>query len=101
MTAQSIEVGRAVLACPTHDLELWLTTLITILPSQQAIDSQQLPPYALLRHLSSGKVWVGRGNGMRLEIELKIRGEQLPHQEREELVQSLISAPVHATPRIQ
>jgi len=92
--ARTIEVGRAVLSCPTHALELWLTTLITVSPLQQSIDLQQLSPCDLLSLLASGTIWVGRGNGMRVEIEVTLRGEQLPPQQLQELVSSIISAPV-------
>jgi hypothetical protein len=95
--ARTIEVGRAVLSCPTHDLELWLTTLITISPLQQPIDPQQLSSHAFLSLLASGDVWVGRGSGMRVDVELTLRGEQLPHQQLQELVKSIMSAPVSAT----
>jgi hypothetical protein len=95
--ARTIEVGRAVLSCPTHDLELWLTTLITISPLQQPIDSQQLSSCAFLSLLASGDVWVGRGNGMRVDVELTLRGEHLPHQQSQELVKSIMSAAVSAT----
>jgi len=92
--SRTIEVGRAVLASATHHLELWLTTLITVLPSQHSIDIQQLSSRAFMDLLTSGDVWVGRGNGMRVEVELTLRGEPLPHRQLQELVNNILSAPV-------
>jgi hypothetical protein len=91
---RTIEVGRAVLASSTQNLELWLTTLIVFLPSQQSINIGQLSSHSLLHHLSSGEVWVGRGNCLRLEVSVTLRGEPLPLSEFQELLSSLIEAPV-------
>jgi hypothetical protein len=83
-----VELGRAVLASSTQNLELWLTTLITISPSQHSIN---------LQLLSSGDVWIGRGHGMCIELDLSLRGDQLPHQQFHDLINSILEAPVSAS----
>jgi hypothetical protein len=95
--SRTVELGRAVLASSTQDLELWLTTLITISPSQHSINLQQLPVGSLLQLLSSGDVWVGRGHGMCVEVDLTLRGEPLPYQQFHDLVNSILEAPVSAS----
>jgi hypothetical protein len=92
--ARSVEVGRAVLASTTSNLELWLSTLIIISPSQNSIDTEQLSSHSLLFFLSSGNVWVGRGHGMRIEIALTVRGEPFPKVELQELRDNITQAPV-------
>jgi hypothetical protein len=92
--SRTVEVGRAVLASSTQHLELWLTTLIVISPLQQWINIGQLSSRSILKHMSSGEVWVGRGNGLRLEISIMLRGEPFPLTEFQELLSSIIEAPV-------
>jgi hypothetical protein len=92
-----VELGRAVLASSTQNLELWLTTLITISPSQHSINLQQLSASSILQLLSSGDVWIGRGHGMCIELDLSLRGEQLPHQQFHDLINSILEAPVSAS----
>ncbi|KAF2833612.1 hypothetical protein CC86DRAFT_311544 [Ophiobolus disseminans] len=94
--ARTLEVGRAVLASSKYPIELWLTTLITISPTQHSIDIQQLSSRTVLSILSSGRVWVHRGNGLRLQLEITLRGEPLPHQQLQELTYDILSAPVWA-----
>lgn len=94
--ARTIEVGRAVLASSTQRLELWLTTLITISPLQHSIDLQQLSSSSLLSLLSSGDIWVGRGHGMHVELQLTMRGEQLSRRQFQELTNNILEAPVSA-----
>jgi hypothetical protein len=91
---RTIEVGRAVLASSTRHLELWLTTLIIISPSQHWIDLEQLSSHALISLLSSGKVWVGRGSDMRAEISLMLRGEPLLLADFQEVLKGIVEAPV-------
>jgi hypothetical protein len=91
---RDVELGRAVIALTTQNLELWLTTSITVSPSQSSINIQQLPIGTFLSLLSSGDVWVGRGNGMCMEVELTLRGEPLPHQQFQDIVTSILGAPV-------
>jgi hypothetical protein len=91
---KTLEVGRAVLASSTLQLELWLTTLITISPAQQSVNLEQLSSHCLLDLLSSGNIWVGHGRTTRMELSLTFRGEPLPHQDLQELVQNICQAPV-------
>jgi hypothetical protein len=92
--ARTVEVGRAVFASSAQHLELWLSTLITISPSQHSIDIEQLSPYSLLHLLSSGNVWVGRGHGLRVEIGLTWRGDTFPPREFQELINNIVQASV-------
>ena len=92
--ARTFEVGRAVLASTTHNLELWLSTLITLSPSQDSIDVEQPSFHSLTRILSSSDIWVGRGNGMRIELALTHRGEPLPKLNLQMLREMIIQAPV-------
>jgi hypothetical protein len=97
--ARTIEVGRAVLASSTQHLELWLSTLIIISPAQQSIDIEQFSSQSLLSLLSSGDVWIGRDKGICIEVCLTLRGEPFPQLELQELIQSIILAPVsHLNP---
>ncbi|CAO2658622.1 Nn.00g063450.m01.CDS01 [Neocucurbitaria sp. VM-36] len=75
-------------------LELWLTTLITISPQQEDIDLQQLKPSQLLDLLSSGNVWVCRGSGSHIELLITVREEPLAHKQLQDLVESILQAPV-------
>lgn len=88
------ELGRAVLCSPAQNLELWLTTLITVSPQQGDIDLQQLKPSQLLDFLSSGDVWVCRGSDMHLELLITLREEPLPHRQLQDLVENILQAPV-------
>ncbi|KAF1921935.1 hypothetical protein BDU57DRAFT_67452 [Ampelomyces quisqualis] len=91
---RTLEVGRAVLASSTQHLELWLTTLIIISPSQHSIDLEQLSSHCLLRLLSSGNLWVDRGRAMPIQLSLTFQGEPLPFQDLRELVQNICQAPI-------
>lgn len=91
---RDLELGRAVIASTTQNVELWLTTLITVSSSQSSINIHQLPTGTLLSLLSNGGGWVGRGSGMRMEIELTLRGEPLPHQQFQDIVNGILGAPV-------
>jgi hypothetical protein len=44
--------------------------------------------------MASGRVWIGRGNGLRLEVSIMLRGEPFPINEFQELLNSLLEAPV-------
>ncbi|KAH3988960.1 hypothetical protein HBH98_184820 [Parastagonospora nodorum] len=92
--ARTFEVGRAVLTSTTHNLELWLSTLITLSPSQDSIDVEQPSFHSLTRILSSSDIWVGRGNGMRIELALTHRGEPLPKLNLQMLREMIIQAPI-------
>lgn len=92
--SRSIELGRAVLCSPAANLELWLTTLITISPQQDVTDIAHLKPAQVLDFLSSGNVWVCRGHGMHIELLLTLREEPLPQRQLQDLVEGILRAPV-------
>ncbi|KAF2127246.1 hypothetical protein P153DRAFT_387792 [Dothidotthia symphoricarpi CBS 119687] len=91
---RTIELGRAVLSSPATNLELWLTTLITISPQQDSTNIDQFSSASLLVLLSSGDVWVGRGNGLHIDLHLTLRGEPLAHRQLQELANNIVKAPV-------
>lgn len=91
---RTVEVGRAVLTSSTQHLELWLTTLIDISPAQHSTNIEKLSSLSLLHYLSSGDAWVGRGNGMHIEMVLNLRGEPFPRHELQELRDMITQAPV-------
>lgn len=92
--SRRLEMGRAVLALSQQNIELWLTTLITISSPQRTINLEQLSSRYLLTFLSSGQVWVGRSDSTRIEIQLTLRGEPFPYLEFQDLLQSILQAPV-------
>jgi hypothetical protein len=94
--SRTIELGRAVLDSSTAKLQLWVTTLITILPQQDSTDIQHLSSQALLDWLFSSNVWVGRGNGMHIVLELTANGEPVGSRHLGVLAQQIINAPVSA-----
>ncbi|KAH7084922.1 hypothetical protein BKA63DRAFT_559598 [Paraphoma chrysanthemicola] len=94
MTVRTLEIGRAVLASSSQELELWLTTLITTSPVQHSLDIQQLPPASFSDLLSSGTVWSGRGPGMRVKVTITLRGEPLPNQQMRDLIHHILEAPI-------
>lgn len=91
---RTLEVGRAVLSSQTSNLELWLTTLIKIVPQEHAIDMQQLRPGPLFDLLSSGNAWIGRCHDMHLDLELNSCGEAFTDRLLRTLTESIIQAPV-------
>lgn len=91
--SRTIELGRAVLSSPTTSHELWLTTLITISPQQNSTNIEQYNPPFLLDLLSSGSVWVGRGNGLHIDLNLTLRGEPLGDRHLQELANRIVEAP--------
>jgi hypothetical protein len=92
--SRTIELGRAVLSLQSTKQELWLTTLITISPLQATTDLQQLNESETIRLLSSGNVWVGRGNGMQLLFDIKARREPLSNDQLRHVADSIVNAPV-------
>ncbi|KAI2485344.1 hypothetical protein Ptr902_04284 [Pyrenophora tritici-repentis] len=92
--SRSFELGRAVLGSPTSDHELWLTTLITILPEQNATYLQQLKAGQCLEMLASGRLWVGRGHGMHIDLKITVREEALPPHKLAELAEAICQAPI-------
>jgi len=92
--SRSIELGRAVLSSPANDHELWLTTLITISPKQDATYLQQLTSTEYLDALTSGAVWVSRGHDMHIDMTLSLRNELLPDKQLQDLANAVLDAPV-------
>jgi len=92
--SRTIELGRAVLSSPSTKLELWLTTLITISPAQDATNLQHLSDSETIDLLASGTVWVGRANGMHLSLDITFRREPLPINQLRHLADSVVNAPV-------
>ncbi|USP76698.1 hypothetical protein yc1106_03972 [Curvularia clavata] len=92
--SRSVELGRAVLAVPTINHELWLTTLITILPEQNATYLAQLTPVKCLEFLSSGVPWVHRGNDMHMDLRINLYNEALPCAQLQDLTNAVLRAPI-------
>jgi len=91
---KSIELGRAVLSTTTANFELWLTTLITISPQQQCTNLEQRDAASILSLLSSGDVWVGRGQGLHIDLDITLRGQPLAEEQLQQLSEALLEAPV-------
>lgn len=89
-----VELGRAVLDTPSMNHELWLTTLITILPEQKAAYLAQLTQVQCLEVLASGVPWVHRGHGMYMDLRLALNNEALPHKPLQDLANAVLQAPV-------
>ena len=92
--SQTIEIGQAVLSLSAAHLELWLTTLITILPQPGATNLLQLSPACLLAKLSSGEVWIGHGHNMHIDLNITLQQDPLACSQRCELAESILRAPV-------
>lgn len=91
---RSIELGRAVLSTSSANLELWLRTLITITPQQQCTNVEQRDATSMLGLLSSGEVWVGRGDGLYIDLDLTSRGRPLADEQLQQLSGAILEAPV-------
>ena len=91
---RTVELGRAVLASQSANLELWLTTLITVSLEQSAASLQQLNANAFLDVMASGDIWAGRSNTMHISFEITSNGDPLDHRQLERLAGSIIDAPV-------
>ncbi|KAF3052471.1 hypothetical protein E8E11_010310 [Didymella keratinophila] len=98
---KSIELGRAVLSTTTANSELWLTTLITISPQQQCTNLEQRDAASILSHLSSGDVWVGRGQGLYIDLDITLKGQPLAEDQLQQLSEALLEAPVWAQLHLQ
>jgi len=98
MGSRTIELGRAVLASQTTNLELWLTTLITFSPQQDGVNLQQLGSNAFIEYISSGDVWVDRACGMLINFDINLKGEPLQSGQLRQLGNSIVNAPV--SPRL-
>lgn len=95
----SIELGRAVIATSAADLELWCKTLITISPQQQCTKFEQHSAASLLELISSDKVWVGRGNGLHVDIDITFNGRPVGDAILRRLSDTILSAPVSLVER--
>lgn len=91
---KSIELGRAVLSTSFTNLELWLKTLIRISPQQECINFEQHNAISLSSLLSSGEVWVGRGNGLYIDLDLTFKGQPIADEQLQHLSKALLGAPV-------
>jgi hypothetical protein len=91
---KSIELGRAVLSTSTANFELWLKTLITISPQQQCTNLEQRDAASILSFLSSGDVWVGRGNGLYIDLDITLSGKPLADKQLQQLSEAILEAPV-------
>ncbi|KZM19220.1 hypothetical protein ST47_g9590 [Ascochyta rabiei] len=91
---KSIELGRAVLSTSTINFELWLKTSIKISPQQPCTNFEQHNAISLLNLLSSGEAWVGRGNGLYIDLDLTLRGQPLADEQVQQLSQAILDAPV-------
>ena len=81
------------LSTSAASLELWLRTLITITP-QQCTNLELHDATPVLSLLSSGEVWVGRGNGLFIDLDLTLRGQPLSDEQLRELSEAILDAPV-------
>lgn len=91
---KSVELGRAVLSASTANVELWLRTLITISPQQDSTNLEQRDATSILDLLSSGEVWVGRGKGLHMDLDLTLRGQPLADEQLQQLSEAMLEAPV-------
>jgi hypothetical protein len=95
--SRTVELGRAVLSISEPPSQLWLTTLITISLQHDSLDLQQYNRPELLKFLLSREVWVCRGHGMQLALNITLYGEPLGTKERDDLAESIVDAPVGAS----
>ncbi|KAF2635993.1 hypothetical protein P280DRAFT_553338 [Massarina eburnea CBS 473.64] len=91
--SRTVELGRAVVSSTVTYQELWLTTLITLSPKQRSINLQHFSTTSLIDFLSSGDVWVERGNGMHLALEITSQSEPLDNEELQSLSEGITNAP--------
>lgn len=92
--SRQVQLGRAVLDMPNANHELWLTTLITILPEQNATYLAQLTPVKCLESLASGIHWVHCGHDMHVDLTLTLHNEALPYKQLQDLTNAVLRAPV-------
>lgn len=99
--SRTIELGRAVIAMQSANVELWLTTLITLSPDTNnpagqniSIDFQDLATNVLLDYVSSGNVWVKRGDSMHMSFNCTQLGRPLDSRGLQQLGVCIINAPV-------
>lgn len=93
MAQKQIELGRAVLATSTTDLDLWCKTLITISSQQQDINLERHSEASLLGLLSSNEVWVGRGNGLHIDLDITFDRQPIADVQLRQLSDAILDAP--------
>lgn len=93
MAQKQIELGRAVLATSTTDLDLWCKTLITISSQQQDINLERHSAASLLGLLSSNEVWVGRGNGLHIDLDITFDRQPIADVQLRQLSDAILDAP--------
>lgn len=93
MAQKQIELGRAVLATSTTDLDLWCKTLITISSQQQDINLERHSAASLLGLLSSNEVWVGRGNGLYIDLDITFDRQPIADVQLRQLSNAILDAP--------
>jgi hypothetical protein len=83
------------------NIELWLTTLITLSPDANnpsaqiiTVNFHSLGNYALLDYLSSGNVWVKRGNNMHMSFDCSKLGKPLDSHHLRQLGEGIVGAQV-------
>ncbi|KAL5455324.1 hypothetical protein PMIN06_004557 [Paraphaeosphaeria minitans] len=84
----------------TANIELWLTTLIALSPGtnnlaaqNSGIDLQNLEIDTLIDYLSSGNVWVKRGNDMHMTFNCTKLGRPLDSHGLQQLGDCIVNAP--------
>lgn len=97
MAQKQIELGRAVLATSTADLELWCKTLITISSQQQDINLERHSAASLLELLSSDDVWVGRGNGLHVDLNITFNRQPIADMQLQQLSDAILDAPASSS----
>ena len=93
MAQKQIELGRAVLVASTVDLELWCKTLITISSQQQDINLERHSAASLLGLLSSDEVWVCRGNGLHVDLDITFDRQPIADAQLWQLSDAILDAP--------
>ncbi|KAK7181542.1 hypothetical protein DPSP01_008937 [Paraphaeosphaeria sporulosa] len=98
--SRTIELGRAVIAMQAANIELWLTTLITLSPDLNnpaaqniSFDADNLEIDTLLDYMSSGNVWVKRGNDMHMSFNCTKLGQPLDSHGLQQLGDCIVNAP--------
>lgn len=99
--SQTVELGRAVITLPSINLELWLTTSITISSDTDdyrvqhpSINLNYIEPSALLDYLSTGDVWVNRGTAMYMSLKFRKLERPLDQHCLQQLGKCIVNAPV-------
>ncbi|ORY09348.1 hypothetical protein BCR34DRAFT_372383 [Clohesyomyces aquaticus] len=92
--SRTVELGRAVLCSSSSQLQLWLKTLITLSPQQDATNLHHLDKNAFIEHLVEQNAWVCRGIGLHFTLQLSFQGKPLCRQEIGDLGRMILNAQV-------